>query len=57
MSVLLVAEVLAGQLNKDSTAKALTAAAQLGDVDVLCASGGCGHRIPFVCAGALSLTA
>ncbi|MEZ5535537.1 MAG: electron transfer flavoprotein subunit alpha/FixB family protein [Thiolinea sp.] len=42
MSVLLVAEVLAGQLNKDSTAKALTAAAQLGDVDVLCASSGCG---------------
>lgn len=42
MSVLLVAEVLAGQLNKDSSAKALTAAAQLGDVDVLCASGSCG---------------
>jgi electron transfer flavoprotein alpha subunit len=42
MSVLLVAEVMAGQLNKDSTAKALTAAAQLGEVDVLCASAGCG---------------
>ncbi len=42
MSVLLVAEVLAGQLNKDSTAKALTAATQLGEVDVLCASAGCG---------------
>lgn len=42
MSVLLVAEVLEGQLNKDSTAKALTAAVQLGDVDVLCASAGCG---------------
>lgn len=42
MSVLLVAEVLAGQLDNDSTAKALTAAAQLGDVDVLCASSGCG---------------
>ena len=42
MSVLLIAEVLAGQLNEDSTAKALTAAAQLGDVDVLCASGSCG---------------
>ena len=41
MSVLLVAEVLAGQLNKDSTAKALTAAVQLGAVDVLCASGSC----------------
>lgn len=42
MSVLLVAEVFAGQLNKDSTAKALTAAVQLGEVDVLCASAGCG---------------
>ena len=42
MSVLLVAEVLAGQLNKDSTAKALSAAVQLGEVDVLCASGDCG---------------
>jgi electron transfer flavoprotein alpha subunit len=42
MSVLLVAEVMAGQLNKDSTAKALTAAAQLGEVDILCASAGCG---------------
>ena len=30
MSVLLIAEVLEGQLNKDSTAKALTAAAQTG---------------------------
>ena len=42
MAVLLIADVLAGQLNKDATAKALTAAAQLGDVDVLCASAGCG---------------
>nr|CAA6828221.1 MAG: Electron transfer flavoprotein, alpha subunit [uncultured Thiotrichaceae bacterium] len=42
MSVLLIAEVLAGELNKDSTAKALSAAVQLGDVDVLCASSGCG---------------
>lgn len=42
MSVLLIAEVLAGQLNADSTAKAMTAAAQLGEVDVLCASSGCG---------------
>lgn len=42
MSVLLVADVIGGELNKDSTAKALTAATQLGNVDVLCASAHCG---------------
>ncbi|MEZ5477742.1 MAG: electron transfer flavoprotein subunit alpha/FixB family protein [Thiolinea sp.] len=42
MSVLLVAEVMAGEPNRDSTAKALSAAVQLGDVHVLCASSGCG---------------
>ncbi|MBM2577179.1 FAD-binding protein [Jannaschia sp. Os4] len=37
MAVLLVAEVSNGELNMDATAKALTAAKQLGDVHVLCA--------------------
>ncbi|MEM9798504.1 MAG: FAD-binding protein [Pseudomonadota bacterium] len=37
MAVLLVAEVTNGELNADATAKALTAAKQLGDVTVLCA--------------------
>ncbi|WP_308915573.1 electron transfer flavoprotein subunit alpha/FixB family protein [Jannaschia sp. LMIT008] len=37
MSVLLIAEVTDGQLAVDATAKALTAAAQLGDVHILCA--------------------
>ncbi|KIT17992.1 electron transfer flavoprotein subunit alpha/FixB family protein [Jannaschia aquimarina] len=37
MAVLLIAEVTNGELQVDATAKALTAAAQLGDVTVLCA--------------------
>ena len=37
MSVLLIAEVTNGELQHDATAKALTAAAQLGEVHVLCA--------------------
>ena len=37
MSVLLIAEVSNGELSVDATAKALTAAKQLGDVTVLCA--------------------
>ena len=37
MAVLLLAEVTDGALNMDATAKAVTAAAQLGDVTVLCA--------------------
>jgi len=41
MAVLLVAEVSGGELSVDSTAKALTAAKQLGDVTVLCAGAGC----------------
>ena len=41
MAVLLVAEINSGQLATDLTAKALTAARQLGDVTVLCASDGC----------------
>ena len=42
MSVLLIAEVSNGELSVDSTAKALTAAKQLGDVTVLCAGASCG---------------
>ncbi len=42
MAVLLVAEVLGGEISMDQTAKTLTAAKQLGDVTILCASAGCG---------------
>lgn len=42
MAVLLIAEVVSGDLSVDATAKALTAAKQLGDVTVLCAGAGCG---------------
>ncbi|MGB1234326.1 MAG: electron transfer flavoprotein subunit alpha/FixB family protein [Planktomarina sp.] len=41
MGVLLIAEVSNGELSVDSTAKALTAAKQMGDVTVLCAGAGC----------------
>ncbi|HSF92999.1 MAG TPA: FAD-binding protein [Paracoccaceae bacterium] len=42
MAVLLIAEVSGGELAVDATAKAATAAAQLGDVTVLVAGSGCG---------------
>jgi electron transfer flavoprotein alpha subunit len=41
MAVLLVADVAGGELNVDSTSKALTAAKQMGDVTILCAGAGC----------------
>lgn len=41
MAVLLIAEITDGVLAVDATAKAATAAAQLGDVTVLCAGAGC----------------
>ena len=41
MAVLLLADILDGELNLDQTAKALTAAKQLGEVTVLCASSNC----------------
>ena len=41
MSILLVADILDGELNLDQTSKALTAARQLGKVTVLCASSDC----------------
>jgi electron transfer flavoprotein alpha subunit len=41
MDVLLIAEVNGGELSVDSTAKALTAAKQMGDVTVLCVGSGC----------------
>jgi len=41
MAVLLLAEVLSGEVSIDQTAKALTAAKALGDVTILCASNGC----------------
>ncbi|MEM6465082.1 MAG: electron transfer flavoprotein subunit alpha/FixB family protein [Pseudomonadota bacterium] len=42
MSVLLLAEIVGGELSMDQTAKALTAVSGLGDVTVLCAASGCG---------------
>ena len=42
MAVLLLAEVNGADLAIDATAKALTAAKQMGDVTILCASAGCG---------------
>jgi len=42
MSVLLLAEIIGGEISMDQTAKAVTAASSLGDVTVLCASAGCG---------------
>ena len=42
MAVLLLAEMNGAELSMDQTAKAVTAAAALGDVTVLCASTGCG---------------
>ncbi len=41
MAVLLIAEITDGVLAVDATAKAVTAAAQLGDVTVLCAGASC----------------
>ena len=41
MGVLLIAEINGSELSVDSTAKALTAAKQLGDVTVLCVGAGC----------------
>lgn len=42
MAVLLLAEVVGGEISLDQTGKAVTAAAVLGDITVLCASSGCG---------------
>ena len=42
MAVLLLAEINNGEISIDQTAKALTAAKDLGDVTILCASAGCG---------------
>jgi len=42
MAVLLIAEVVNGELSVDATAKALTAAKQMGEVTVLCAGAACG---------------
>ena len=41
MSVLVIAEINDGELAVDATAKAVTAAAKLGDVTVLCAGATC----------------
>ena len=41
MAVLLIAELNGGELSVDSTAKALTAAKQMGEVTLLCVGSGC----------------
>ncbi len=41
MAILLIADILDGELNLDQTAKTLSAAKQLGEVTVLCASHNC----------------
>ncbi|PIB23273.1 electron transfer flavoprotein subunit beta [Amylibacter kogurei] len=41
MAVLLLAEIVGGEISIDQTAKALSAAKELGDVTILCASAGC----------------
>ncbi|MCF6316259.1 MAG: FAD-binding protein [Marinosulfonomonas sp.] len=41
MAVLLLAEVVNGELSVDATSKALTAAKMMGDVTILCAGAGC----------------
>ena len=41
MAILLIADILNGELNLDQTSKALTAARELGDVTILCASLNC----------------
>ena len=43
MAVLLIAELNGSELSTDLTAKALTAARQLGDVTALCAGAGCSN--------------
>ena len=42
MAVLLLAEIVAGEISIDQTGKAVTAANALGDITVLCASSDCG---------------
>ncbi len=42
MAVLLLAEIVAGEISLDQTGKAVTAATTLGDITILCASAGCG---------------
>ncbi|MCL4118662.1 UNVERIFIED_CONTAM: hypothetical protein GTU68_052182 [Idotea baltica] len=41
MAVLLLAEIVGGEISIDQTAKALSAAKELGDVTILCASADC----------------
>ncbi len=42
MAVLLLAEIVAGEISLDQTGKAVTAAKALGEITVLCASANCG---------------
>jgi electron transfer flavoprotein alpha subunit len=42
MAVLLLAEIVASEISLDQTGKAVTAAASLGDITILCASARCG---------------
>ena len=45
MSVLLIADIVDGEINLDQTGKALTAAQELGKVTVLCASENCKEAV------------
>ena len=59
MVVLLLAEVIGGELSVDATAKTIAATKSLGDITVLCAGAACGgaaeaaakhldKRVPFI---------
>ncbi len=50
MTILLIADILDGELNLDQTSKALTAARRLGKVTVLCASSNCDQAIEQISA-------
>jgi len=41
MAVLLLAEIVGGEISLDQTGKALSASSSLGDITILCASAGC----------------
>ena len=45
MGVLLIADIIDGQISIDQTAKALTAAEKLGEVTILCASSDCREAV------------
>ena len=48
MAVLILAELNGNQLSEDATAKAVSAAKELGEVHVLCASSDCFFKCKFL---------